>query len=355
MSEQQAEQNPQNEETSSALVVTSIAGSSHPILLRLAASALRKNIPFIVIGDTKSPEAGLSIPGIDFYSHSDARLEELNFARWCPKSTYSRKNLGYLLAIRLGVEWIVETDDDNDPDESFWITPDEIVSGRISVQGGWVNAYASFTDKFIYPRGFPLDEARQKTLFAGNASALSPIQQRLVNGDPDVDAVYRMLFELPMEFEPRPPLILERGGWCPFNSQNTVFFRRAFPLLYLPSFCSFRMTDIWRSFVAQRILQENGYALSFHAPNAVQHRNEHDLMSDFAQEIPGYLENKKIVSKLSSLALPSGDEKIPAAVYTCYEAMVSEGWLPEKELSLLLSWLENLEAVRSARSYKMQT
>lgn len=355
MVKQQEEQGTEIKGASSALVVTSIAGSSHPILLSLASSAHRKNIPFIVIGDTKSPEPDLSIPGVDFYSHDDPRLEELAFTVHCPKSTYSRKNLGYLLAIRLGVEWVVETDDDNDPDESFWITPSEKVNGRRVLGEGWVNAYGAFTDKFIYPRGYPLDEARKRTLVGGEEDLLSPVQQRLVNGDPDVDAVYRMLFELPLEFEARPPLLLGPGTWCPFNSQNTVFFRRAFPLLYLPSFCSFRMTDIWRSFVAQRVLQENGYSLSFHSPNARQYRNEHDLMSDFSQEIPGYLENKKIVSKLLSITIPCGDEKIPSAVYACYEAMVSEGWLPVKELSLLESWLENLATIQSGLPYKMQT
>ena len=48
------------------------------------------------------------------------------------------------------------------------------------------------------------------------------------------------------------------------------------------------MTDIWRSFVAQRILQENDWAVLFHAPTVSQERNEHDLMRDFADEVPGY-------------------------------------------------------------------
>ena len=54
--------------------------------------------------------------------------------------------------------------------------------------------------------------------------------------------------------------------WCPFNSQNTAWWRDAVPLLYLPAYCSFRMTDIWRSFVAQRIAWENGWRLLFHEP-----------------------------------------------------------------------------------------
>ena len=55
-----------------------------------------------------------------------------------------------------------------------------------------------------------------------------------------------------------------------------------YPLLYLPAYCSFRMTDIWRSFVAQRIAWENGWRLLFHGPTMEQERNVHDLMKDFA-------------------------------------------------------------------------
>jgi hypothetical protein len=38
------------------------------------------------------------------------------------------------------------------------------------------------------------------------------------------------------------------------------------PLLYLPSHCCFRMTDIWRSFIAQRCLWELGHWVVCQAP-----------------------------------------------------------------------------------------
>jgi hypothetical protein len=56
------------------------------------------------------------------------------------------------------------------------------------------------------------------------------------------------------------------GVWVRFNSQNTVFFLDAFPLLYLPGHVSFRMTDIWRSFVAQAAVSHHDGAIAFHAP-----------------------------------------------------------------------------------------
>ena len=63
--------------------------------------------------------------------------------------------------------------------------------------------------------------------------------------DPDVDAVYRLTRKTPLFFDrAAEPVVLASDTWTPFNSQNTLFYREAFPLLYLPCHVSFRMTDI---------------------------------------------------------------------------------------------------------------
>ena len=40
-------------------------------------------------------------------------------------------------------------------------------------------------------------------------------------------------------------------AYSPFNSQNTIWFKEIFPLLYLPVSCSMRATDIIRGLVAR--------------------------------------------------------------------------------------------------------
>src|ERR1700691_4694073 len=91
------------------------------------------------------------------------------------------------------------------------------------------------------------------------------------------------------------------GACCPFNSQNTTWFKEAFPLLYLPYYCSFRMTDIWRSFVAQRIAWTCGWPVLFHQSTMRQERNDHNLMNDFRDEISGYNNNALICNSLKEL------------------------------------------------------
>lgn len=328
------------------LVVTSIADASHPILRELAASSVARGMRFIMIGDSTSP-ADFRLHGCDFYSIQSQLETGFRLAERTPKRHYSRKNLGYLLAIRHGAGVIVETDDDTRPGDGFWSPRSSRLSARLQKEPGWNNVYRYFSNATIWPRGFPLNLIRTPT--ASLPTVLEevecPIQQGLVDGSPDVDAVWRLTTGDELDFESGLPVALGPRVWCPFNSQNTTWFPVAFPLLFLPSFCTFRMTDIWRSFVAQRICWENGWHLSFHSPTARQERNVHDLMDDFRQEIPGYLHNSAIASLLDGLALRSGRQAIGENLTICYEALVGAGHLPADELTLLEAWLEDLESL----------
>ena len=126
------------------------------------------------------------------------------------------------------------------------------------------------------------------------------------------------------------------------NSQNTTWWADAFPLLYLPAYCSFRMTDIWRGFVAQRIAWANGWSTLFHEPTVCQDRNEHDLMQDFKEEIPGYLMNREIAERLGGLDLAPGLDRIGENLLRCYQALVEMRAVGPEEVGLLNAWLEDL-------------
>jgi len=334
-----------------AVVVTSIA-SPNAVLRKLAEAAALRGVKFIVIGDSKSPR-DFDLPGCDFYSLERQRSLSLDFAGLCHERSYTRKNIGYLLSIAAGAEFIVETDDDNFPKEGFWDDRNCMVTGNFLAGEKWLNAYAYFSDTSIYPRGFPIERVRSAVgnlpPRAETRTVPCPIQQGLADNNPDVDAIYRMLFPLPVNFHQAPPVILAAQTWCPFNSQNTTIFREAFALLYLPTFCSFRMTDIWRSFVAQRILWTCGWNVSFHSATVDQDRNEHDLLKDFADEVPGYLNNAAIARALDSLELAPGPEAINANLKLCYLELIKGGWIHEKEIVLLDTWLKDLQAVTGQR------
>jgi hypothetical protein len=330
-----------------SIVVTSIAGPNKA-LRDLAQGSSERGYYFTVIGDEASP-SDFQLDGCDFYSLERQRQTGFKLAALCPVRHYARKNIGYLLAIRNGASTIIETDDDNIALEQFWDQRQRIQDAAVIENNGWVNVYRYFSDENIWPRGFPLDYLKKQippfeTLNRGEVDC--PIQQGLADDNPDVDAVYRLTLPLPQTFRKDRRVALANGSWCPFNSQNTTWWSDAFKLLYLPSYCSFRMTDIWRSFIAQRIAWLNGWAILFHEPTMRQERNVHNLISDFNDEIPGYLNNSEICEALESLPLESGVEKIGDNLKVCYEKLVSMSLIGREELQLVDAWLDDLEQLR---------
>lgn len=301
--------------------------------------------PFLVIGDLKGP-TNFNLPGATFLTLSDQLRGPLQLARELPTGHYARKNLGYLEAIRRGANCIYETDDDNAP-LSHWAPRTRGVEAIGVESQGWVNVFRGFTARQVWPRGFPLDAVASSCTTQLPCSpqlrlVQAPIQQGLVNGSPDVDAIWRLLLDAPCSFDEGPSIYLPPGAWCPFNSQSTWWWPEAYPLLYLPSHCSFRMTDIWRGFVAQRCLWAMGYGVVFHAPEVLQERNPHNLMRDFTDEIPGYLSNRRIAEILDALSLEPGPERTGDNLRVCYEALVRAGMLPKVELELVDLWLGDL-------------
>lgn len=328
-----------------ALVITSIANDSHPVLKQYASETKLHGVAFIVIGDTKSPSQ-FALDGCDFYSTERQKGLTFSLIHNLPHKHYARKNLGYLIAIQKGADIIIETDDDNIPLADFWQPRIRAKQTRVLKNTGWTNVYQYFSDVNIWPRGFALEEL-QKPLppLSKQITLECPVQQGLADDNPDVDAIYRLTQPLPVQFNQCDNVALGDQAICPFNSQNTTWFKEAFALLYLPSFCSFRMTDIWRSFIAQRILWTCDWTVLFHNSTVRQERNDHSLMADFKDEISGYTNNYEIMQTLNKLDLAAGKEAIPDNLLRCYEAMVEKKFIQAEELPLVEAWLHDLKTL----------
>jgi hypothetical protein len=132
------------------------------------------------------------------------------------------------------------------------------------------------------------------------------VQQGLVNGDPDVDAIYRLTRKnfrnlLKIEFDSNaPPLVLKKNQYAPFNSQNTFFHYDAFWSLIFPLVFSFRECDIIRSYVTIRLLNEIDARVAFMPPNAIQIRNAHSYFKDFKDEKRIFNDINELVDALNN-------------------------------------------------------
>jgi STELLO glycosyltransferases len=333
--------------TDCSVVMTSIAGPENPVLRSYARQCGVNGVPFIVIGDSKSPRV-FCLDKCDFWGLDRQRGLPFELARLLPENTYARKNIGYLIAMSNSSEIIIEIDDDTLPKPGFWHERSRLVTAKVVENAGWVNVYRCFTHHHIWPRGFPVEKLHGlQGLGSSNAfrEIQAPIRQGLADDDPDVDAIYRLALPLPMTFDRARPVALGINSWCPFNSQNTTWFREAFPLLYLPSHCSFRMTDIWRSLIAQRIAWTCGWYVVFDEATVNHERNAHDLLKDFSDEVAGYLNNGRIAENLRKLDLKPGLNAIIDNLIACYTMMIDQGHIGIEEMGLLNAWINDYRAV----------
>lgn len=326
-----------------ALVITTIQAPTTALVAYLGREV---DVEIFVVGDKKTPTT-YDAPPANYLSLEAQEASVFTLSDLLPYNHYARKNLGYLAAIEVGAELIAETDDDNTP--TLWSIGaiQDQVSGSILDGAPWVNVYRWFTDERIWPRGYPLElilSSFSEAVQERAGTAYCPVQQYLAAGDPDVDAIYRQTVgKSDHEFH-GPPVILGRGTATPFNSQSTAWFPPAYPYMYLPSFVSFRMTDIWRSFVAQACLWAHGWHLAYHEAAVHQERNAHDLARDFQQELPGYAGNREIMKLLSGLALEAQPEAAGANLLMCYTALQAEGYVELREIPLVEAWVADLAA-----------
>lgn len=296
----------------------------------------------VVVGDRKTPH-NWYLPGAT-YLGPERQIDLFGtFATLIPWNHYARKCLGYLFAIRKGATIIAESDDDNSP-LSMWdreILPEwgnyKLVSGP-SV----VNIYKLFSKDNIWPRGLPLDCITDTTppLVTSARKLRIPIVQYLVNGDTDVDAIYRLTRNQTVMFRRENPVVLDKFVFAPFNSQNTVWRSSAFPFLYLPAYVSFRFTDILRGWVAQRCLWSQNGRLAFGPATVRQDRNKHDLMKDFESEIPCYLHTREIINVLKTASITENSSQ---ALVECYKILKKIGVVSDAEIKLAQHWVKALQ------------
>ena len=102
-----------------------------------------KDWTLIVVGDKKTPK-NYKLRYGDFYSLLKQKELKFSFSKICPKNSYSRKNIGYLLAILNKTDIIIETDDDNSPKRNFFKNIQLKYKVSQLLGSDWVNVYLNF-------------------------------------------------------------------------------------------------------------------------------------------------------------------------------------------------------------------
>jgi len=308
-----------------------------------------------------------------------------------PWNHFGRKNLGFLYAIRRGARVIYDTDDDNilkrwrgkafipyiphRSDAANMIAqawhcskfPNSVNSpGRSSV---W-NPYVPFGARTSWPRGMPLDDIIPSQTGCGegeggnqgssNTVDVSPynllyhptpgirfaVQQSLADVHPDIDGIHR-LTRSPLTFgflntTRFHGLYAPDGVYAPYNAQATIHEYQAFWSLLLPITVHGRVSDIWRSYIAQRLMWRYGLRVAFMRPFVDQDRTPHNYLKDFQAEVPLYLRAGGLVDFLSSWSPSSPDLPLPAEYEELLIALYENGVVEEADVLVTQAWLLDL-------------
>ena len=207
-----------------------------------------------------------------------------------------RRNFAILEALERGAEIVALIDDDNIPYNNWFkniyinkkIKCKEIKTNKIIFDPvGYTN------HNNLWHRGLPLELVNNRKYKNSKKCLIKPdIQANFWNGDPDIDAVCRMIF--------KPECIFQKNFFpffsrkiSPFNSQNTLIHRRAIKDYFLFPHIG-RMDDIWAAFY----MTSKKYRVIYSEPTVYQKRNVHNLIKDFKDEYIGYTNSLNLVESL---------------------------------------------------------
>src|ERR1700722_14805475 len=193
---------------STAIVITSIFDPTEAV----QKFSEMRDFDLVVVGDIKTPGDWYCNNAV-FLGVNDSRADQFSISALLPFNHYCRKMLGYLYAIKNGADVIVDTDDDNIPNEGWNFPPFEGQFDLIENEG-FVNIYKLFTNEHIWPRGLPLNmiNNRDEIAVKGKKGAKIGVWQGLADEDPDVDAIYRLTNNQPCYFNRRNPVVLATGS-----------------------------------------------------------------------------------------------------------------------------------------------
>ncbi len=327
---------------------TSVITTINPAQKTFVKSLLNWQYNVIVVCDIKTPIESWSKEDVTLISADGPQKWSL-LAKLLPYNHYCRKNLGYLFAADAGAESILETDDDN------YLTADINLWRQLkfkTVSGSRLpNILTEFCDYPIWARGFPLElitTNQEKRLSDTKETDLNRIGvvQSLVNGDPDVDAIFRLTsknYSPNTRFAPNKGFVFPNGIYTQGNTQATLWTKRElFHLTYIPASVSFRFCDILKMYVAQRCMWEYDQKMAVVSPFFQQVRNAHDCMADFKSECSMYMcLHDLLVRILPSITLRGQIDDLVIV----YERLAHEGVVKNQELTTVRAWVEAFESL----------
>ena len=256
--------------------------------------AKNKNCKLIVALDKKSKKFDLKNSIVLSTKYQEKKWPKLSkLVGW---NCIQRRNFAILEAFERGAEVIALIDDDNIPYSNWFkniYINKQIKCKEIKTNKKIFDPVGYTNHPNLWHRGLPLELVNNRKYKADKKKLIKPdIQANFWNGDPDIDAVCRMIFKPECNFKKNLfPFFSKKIS--PFNSQNTLIARKVIKDYFLFPHIG-RMDDIWASFY----VTSKKYSVLYNEPTVYQQRNVHNLIKDFKDEYIGYVNSLKLVESL---------------------------------------------------------
>tara|TARA_Y100000389_G_scaffold122054_1_gene119458 strand:- start:474 stop:1382 length:909 start_codon:yes stop_codon:yes gene_type:complete len=256
--------------------------------------AKNKNCKLIVALDKKSKKFDLKNSIVLSTKYQEKKWPKLSkLVGW---NCIQRRNFAILEAFERGAEVIALIDDDNIPYSNWFkniYINRQIKCKEIKTNKKIFDPVGYTNHSNLWHRGLPLELVNNRKYKADKKKLIKPdIQANFWNGDPDIDAVCRMIFKPECSFKKNLfPFFSKKIS--PFNSQNTLIARKVIKDYFLFPHIG-RMDDIWASFY----VTSKKYSVLYNEPTVYQQRNVHNLIKDFKDEYIGYVNSLKLVESL---------------------------------------------------------
>jgi hypothetical protein len=259
---------------------------------------------FLIVGDLKTPH-GLykqlekkhkQVHYIDPEIQKKKYPKLSNLIGW---NSIQRRNIGFIEAYNRGADIIASVDDDNIPLENWGKNLLVSKEANVSCHETKVSVFDPLSvtkNNHLWHRGYPIEllSHRLDVVKTKQTKRKVLVQADLWNGDPDIDAICRVVFSRPIiDFnEIKKPYCSNKIS--PFNSQNTFISRKALPFYAVLPHIG-RMDDIYGSYILQHYFPNS---VAYGIPSVFQDRNTQDPIRNLENEIFGLKNTFKFVSDL---------------------------------------------------------
>ncbi|MCO5551393.1 hypothetical protein L7F22_004896 [Adiantum nelumboides] len=338
-----------------------VVAASGPPTVEVLAMTKMQGWQVLAVGDSDTP-SNWDVRGAIFLSIEQQAALKFRVLAHLPFTSHVRKSVGYLFAIQHGAKVIYDADEHasilgHNLSYVFDVALPESHSKTNSLlqfvslpNRTVINPYIHFGQHSVWPRGLPLDSVssiNSEIYYDSVSSGRQWIQHGLSNGLPDVDSVFYFTRKgvqelIDIKFDSRaPPVVLPQGTMAPFSHINTLFHHSAFWALMLPISVNPQVSDIFRSFWAQRILWEIGGYLAVYPPST--HRTDAKMAFSFEEE----KELHESVDRLINLLIGWTSKKSTffMRILELSHALAEAGLWAAQDVDFTAAWLQDLVSV----------